>query len=201
MHSLDFSREIIDALDKYRQLIIKWNKTINLISKNSLEEIWERHIVDSLQLLKFINNKDIHLVDIGSGGGFPGIVLSIAGVKKVTLIESDIRKSAFLFQASHLSSNKVEILTQRSEEVHFMYDILTARAFANLDKIFKCTQNIKIKDKYLLLKGENYNTEINDALVNWSFNYNVYNSESSKNGKVLEINNLANIECQQKLLR
>jgi 16S rRNA (guanine527-N7)-methyltransferase len=88
-------REILDALEKYQSLTLKWNKTINLISCNTECDFWVRHILDSLQLMKYINDQNVHLIDVGSGGGFPGIVLSIAGIKNVTLVESDIRKSIF----------------------------------------------------------------------------------------------------------
>jgi len=187
---MDVSREIIDALKEYHKLVVKWNKVMNIVSQNSVKDLWERHIIDSLQLLKFINNKDIHLVDVGSGAGFPGIVLSIAGVQKVTLIESDMKKSVFLLEASKLSNNKVEIITERIETIDATCDILTTRAFANLGKIFRDTQNIVIQDKYLLLKGENYEEELKEAKVNWSFNCNVHNSITSSQGKILEINNV-----------
>ena len=193
---MDVSREIIDALKEYHQLVVKWNKVMNIVSQNSVKDLWERHIIDSLQLLKFINNKDIHLVDVGSGAGFPGIVLSIAGVRKVTLIEPDVRKSVFLLEASKLSNNKVEIITERIETINAICDILTTRAFANLGKIFRDTQNIVIQDKYLLLKGESYEEELKEARVNWSFNCNVHNSITSSQGKILEINNV--IPWQQK---
>lgn len=117
-------REILDALKKYQSLTLKWNKTINLVSCNTEREFWVRHILDSLQLMKYINNQNIHLIDVGSGGGFPGIVLSIAGIKNVTLVESDVRKSIFLLQASKISTNKVNVVNQRIENVKLDCDIL-----------------------------------------------------------------------------
>jgi 16S rRNA (guanine527-N7)-methyltransferase len=190
MQPLDVSRETIEALMRYQRLIIKWNKVINIISQSSVEDLWERHIIDSLQLLSLINNKNIHLVDVGSGAGFPGLVLSIAGVKKVTLIESDIRKSVFLLQASKISNNIVEILPKRIEMIDYSCDILTSRAFASIDKTFQYTKNIKVKDRYLLLKGENYQEELKKARVNWLFDCIVHDSVTSKWGKILEINNV-----------
>ena len=93
--NLNVSREVNHALLNYQNLLLKWNKAINLISRNSEKDIWERHILDSLQLLKYIDFSDI-IIDIGSGGGFPGIVLSICGVKNTVVIESDKKKSVFL---------------------------------------------------------------------------------------------------------
>lgn len=194
MQRLDVSRETIAALMQYQQLIIKWNNVINIVSQRSIEDLWERHIIDSLQLLRFINNKDIHLVDVGSGAGFPGLVLSIAGVKKVTLIESDVRKSVFLLQASKISNNIVEILPKRIESIDCSCDILTSRAFASLDKTLQFTKNIKVKDRYLLLKGESYQEELKEAKVNWSLDCIVHDSVTSNWGKILEINNVQNVD-------
>ncbi|MFP3033966.1 MAG: 16S rRNA (guanine(527)-N(7))-methyltransferase RsmG [Candidatus Tisiphia sp.] len=183
-------REILDALEKYQSLTLKWNKTINLVSCNTEREFWVRHILDSLQLMKYINNQNIHLIDVGSGGGFPGIVLSIAGIKNVTLVESDVRKSIFLLQASKISTNKVNVVNQRIENVKLDCDILTSRACAQLEKIFVYTQHINVRNKYLLFKGEQYQKEIEIAKKRWSFCHSVYDSETSNNSKILEISNI-----------
>ncbi|WP_375318851.1 16S rRNA (guanine(527)-N(7))-methyltransferase RsmG [Candidatus Tisiphia endosymbiont of Oplodontha viridula] len=183
-------REILDALKKYQSLTLKWNKTINLVSCNTEREFWVRHILDSLQLMKYINNQNIHLIDVGSGGGFPGIVLSIAGIKNVTLVESDVRKSIFLLQASKISTNKVNVVNQRIENVKLNCDILTSRACAQLEKIFVYTQHINVRNKYLLFKGEQYQKEIEIAKKRWSFCHSMYDSETSNNSKILEISNI-----------
>lgn len=183
-------REILDALKKYQSLTLKWNKTINLVSCNTEREFWVRHILDSLQLMKYINNQNIYLIDVGSGGGFPGIVLSIAGIKNVTLVESDVRKSIFLLQASKISTNKVNVVNQRIENVKLDCDILTSRACAQLEKIFVYTQHINVRNKYLLFKGEQYQKEIEIAKKRWSFCHSMYDSETSDNSKILEISNI-----------
>lgn len=183
-------REILDALEKYQSLTLKWNKTINLVSCNTEREFWVRHILDSLQLMKYINNQNIHLIDVGSGGGFPGIVLSIAGIKNVTLVESNVRKSIFLLQASKISTNKVNVVNQRIENVKLDCDILTSRACAQLEKIFVYTQHINVRNKYLLFKGKQYQKEIEIAKKRWSFCHSVYDSETSNNSKILEISNI-----------
>lgn len=187
------SRENIHGFEEYKKLILKWNEKINLISKNTIEDFEVRHIIDSLQLANFINDLNIHIVDIGSGGGFPGIILSIIGVKKVTLIESDARKAAFLLQASLLSSNKIEVLNTRVEELNMKCDIVTCRAFASLDRIFNFTKKFVIADKYLILKGEKSQSEIEDSKLNWKFDWKIHDSITSKNGKILEINKVEKI--------
>lgn len=182
------SREASKKIQEYKNLLIKWNKTINLVSSKTLDDILERHILDSIQLLNYIKNKDIVIIDIGSGGGFPGIILSIGGIKKITLIESDSRKAAFLLQASKISSNRVEVKNTRVEDVvNSECDILTSRAFSDLNSIFNYTNNIKVKDKYLLHKGRSYKQEIQNAKKHWLFKINVHDSITSKQGKILEI--------------
>lgn len=187
---LNVSREEIDILKNYQKLVLKWNDKINLIAVGTAKKFWLRHIIDCLQLLSFIKDKNIHVVDIGSGAGLPGVILSICGVELVTLIESDIRKSAFLLQAASLSSNKINIHTIRVEDIKIDCDILTARAFADLSTIFDLTKNITVKNKYLLLKGKNYQREVLKAKEKWSFDYKKYNSITSEQSKILEICNL-----------
>lgn len=175
------------ALEEYSNLVLKWNKKINLISSNTSKEIFTRHVEDSLQLMNYIDEGD-KIIDIGSGAGFPAIVLSIAGVLDITLIESDSRKAAFLLQASKLSKNKVEIINDRVENLYKLEcDVLTSRAFSSLSEIFEYTQNITIRDKYLLHKGANYKSEIMEAQKHWLFDFKVHDSITSESGKILEI--------------
>lgn len=188
--NLNVSREVNHALLNYQNLLLKWNKAINLISRNSEKDIWERHILDSLQLLKYIDFSD-KIIDIGSGGGFPGIVLSICGVKNTVLIESDKKKSVFLAQASKLSSNKIIIVDERIDEKFNMNcDILTSRGFSSVTNILGVTEGIKIQKKMLLLKGKNYEKEIIEAQKHWVFDFNLHNSITSGEGKIVEIFNI-----------
>lgn len=184
------SYKTIELLREYQSLLLKWNKKINLISESTINIFWDRHVKDSLQLLKFIKNKDIHVVDIGTGGGLPGIVLSIAGIKKVSLIESDVRKVAFLLQAAKMSKNEVKVINDRVENIVIDCDIIIARAFSELTNIFKITKNFKIKDKYLLLKGEKIMREIENAKKQWLFNFKLHDSITLSKGKVVEIKDL-----------
>lgn len=188
--NLNVSREVTHALLNYQNLLLKWNKAINLISRNSEKDIWERHILDSLQLLKYIDFSDI-IIDIGCGGGFPGIVLSICGVKNTVLIESDKKKSVFLAQASKLSSNKIIIVDERIDEKFNMNcDILTSRGFSSVTNILGVTEGIKVQKKMLLLKGKNYEKEIIEAQKHWVFDFNLHNSITSREGKIVEIFNI-----------
>jgi len=181
------SREEHKRLLEYNNLLLKWNKAMNLISFKTVNDILYRHILDSLQLLKFISDKNISLVDVGSGAGFPAIVLSICGISEVTLIESDSRKAAFLLQASDLSSGVIRIENNRVENLSLECDILTARAFSSLDSIFDYTKKIKVRDKYLLHKGKTYKSELQDARKRWLFDVKIHDSITSRGGKILEI--------------
>lgn len=182
------SREIQQKLEIFSELLLKWNQTINLISSKTIEDLKIRHILDSVQLLKYIGNKNLSVLDIGPGAGFPGLILSICGVEKVILVESDSRKCAFLLQAALLSSKEVVVINDRVENlINLTCDILVCRGFGSLESIFCCTKNIKIKDKYLLLKGQSYNSEIIVAQKKWLFDVKVHDSMTSNQGKILEI--------------
>lgn len=174
----------------YIELLLKWNKIINLVSKScNSDEIWERHICDSAKLFDFIDKDDI-VVDIGSGGGFPSVVLSIMGIKEIIAVESDSRKAAFLLQASKISPNKISILNKRVEDIELKCDILTSRAFASVSGILEMCKGIYVRKKLLLLKGEKAQTEIDEALKKWDFEYHINNG-------VVEIN-YDNSNCKPK---
>ncbi len=188
MHLNDFvSRELIE---KYKHLVLKWNKKINLISPKSVNDIEIRHFLDSAQLLKLIK-KDDTVIDFGSGGGFPGLVLSFGGVEEVTMVESDERKCAFLEIASKLTKNNVTIINSRIEKIDKKeYNILTCRAFAEISKVFEYSLNVIIKKKILLHKGKLHEKEIEAASRDWLFDYKIHDSITSEEGKIIEISNL-----------
>ena len=107
LETLNVSRETIDSFGDYVKILDKWNKKINLVSKNSMNDVWERHISDSAQLWGFISNNVKKWVDLGSGAGFPGLIIAALAKEKlpdlkVTLIEADHRKCVFLNQAASL---------------------------------------------------------------------------------------------------
>lgn len=177
-----------ETLLKYEALLKKWNKAINLVSRSTLDSFFARHIEDSMQLINYLD-ENWRIIDIGSGGGLPAIVLSIVGFQ-VTMIESDSRKAAFLAQAGRLG-NQPEILNDRVENLHNLScDVITARAFASLNKIFEYSKHITVKEKYLLHKGERYQQEIEEAKLNWDFDVILHDSVVEPKGKILEITNV-----------
>ncbi len=185
------------TIEAYIKLLLEWNVKLNLVSIKSEEELVHRHILDSLQLVKYFD-KEQEVFDIGSGAGFPGLMLSYAGVKKVHLIEKTNKKANFLMVAASLSSNKIKVHNLNIEELKASNcDIITARGFASLEKIFDLTQNIyQDKTKYLLQKGKNVEEEIKNALEKWSFKYIIHKSDTSDEGCILEVELLKRNEQQ-----
>lgn len=187
---INVSRETFAALQNYVLLLLKWNQRINLISKQTEKDIWQRHILDSAQLISYIDY-DQKVIDVGSGAGLPGIVLSILGVKSVVLIESDERKAIFLREAAKLSLNKIDVLNQRVEMIQGLEgDIVTSRAFASLEKTLSFIARLKINDKIVLLKGKDAMIEVKKALSKWSFDYISHDSITQPEAKILKISNL-----------
>lgn len=187
---LGISRE---TLREYEMLLKKWNEKINLVSKSTLDDFEQRHLMDSLQITQYIDGKQDKIIDLGSGAGLPGMVLAIMGYEEVTLVESDARKAAFLLQASRLITNSKhpKILNKRIEQLEdISCDIVTARAFAELSKIFDYTRNFAVKKKYLLHKGENYQQEIETASKSWLFSVKIHDSLTLPKAKILEITDL-----------
>lgn len=182
-------KEALATLEGFSDMVRKWNKVMNLVSKKDETEIWERHILDSALCMQYIQNYDITLADLGSGAGFPGVVLSILGIKRVNLIEPDNKRAIFLRQATTLSNNHIDVIEKRGEDVSIVCDILTSRAFCSVTKIlgYVCGDkpNIKVRDKIMLWKGLNYEMEIEEAKQKWDFRYEVH---SIKYGVILCIN-------------
>jgi 16S rRNA (guanine527-N7)-methyltransferase len=179
------------TIEKYIELLVSWNKKVNLISPNAKNELIERHILDSLQLLNYIDNDDI-VFDIGSGAGFPGLMLSYGGIKNVNLIESNSKKASFLTVSATLSKNKIKIYNQNVKSIEpTTCDIITARAIAPLNEIFELSSHLVTPNtKYFLLKGINITSEIKKALDKWNFEYIIHKSKTSSEGCVLEVQQL-----------
>lgn len=170
------SRETTDRLQEYAALIGKWNPRINLVAPKTLPDLHSRHIVDSAQILKLIPEGIGHLVDLGSGGGLPGIVLSILLTEtepsaRVTLIESDQRKSVFLRQVVRELSLETQILNDRIESVPPQKaDIITARALAPLPGLIALAQRHMADDaSAIFLKGAQAAKEVAEARRSYQF--------------------------------
>jgi 16S rRNA (guanine527-N7)-methyltransferase len=183
------SHETLEKLSIYIELLLKWNSKINLISRSSAEDVWIRHLLDSAQLMKFID-KSQKILDVGSGAGFPGIVLSILGIEEITLLDSDQRKCSFLLEVARLLNLKLEVINGRIEDIcDQSFDIVTARGFASVGRLLKQIDAIKT-GRILLLKGKNYDLEIQEALQEWDFRYITYPSITDFGSYIVDITNV-----------
>jgi 16S rRNA (guanine527-N7)-methyltransferase len=129
------SRETCDRLEAYLDLLTRWQRRINLVGARTLEDPWRRHFLDSAQLFPLLPDGAPHVLDVGSGAGFPGLVLAILGVETVTLVDSDKRKCAFLREAARVTETRVSIQAARIESLAGQIpppDVITARAVAPL---------------------------------------------------------------------
>lgn len=174
--------------DKYIEILLKWQKSINLISPNTIPTLWERHFEDSLSLYDYVKDKE-NIFDIGSGGGFPALVLSIAGIKNITVVESDKRKCLFLNEIKRTYNLDVKIINDRVENLTFENkNCIIGRAFAPLDKFINLCSGIINKDtEMILLKGTNINNEIKNSQKDWDFDYKLH---KNNDGFIIFVSNI-----------
>jgi 16S rRNA (guanine527-N7)-methyltransferase len=175
----DVSRETIDKLSTYEALLRQWQKTINLVASGTLDAIWSRHFADSAQLLAVAPSDAKRWLDLGSGAGFPGLVLAImlAGRDgaRVILVESDTRKAAFLGEVARRTGAPVDIRRERIETVATQVklgpvDVITARALAPLPRLLDLAAPAFSGHTIgLFLKGRDAQAEVDAARERWSF--------------------------------
>ena len=184
------SRETLDKLIAFESLFKKWQSRINLTSKSTMENFWKRHVLDSLQVLPIV--KGGLVLDVGTGGGFPGLILGISGEVDVTCVECDLRKAAFLREAARDLSVYTSILCDREEFLSCEgFDFVTSRA---LSKVRYLLEILCRRGKQgVFLKGARVQKEIREAEEFFSFKYELLPSVSSEDGCVLVVS-----ECQQK---
>lgn len=176
------SRETLQKLKDFMQILLEWNQKINLVSKNAEKELELRHVLDSLQLIDYIRDDTKLLVDVGSGSGFPGIVLAIAcqekfPAMKIVLIESITKKTVYLKDVcQRLNLQNVEVVNNRVENVVFKnVDYITARAVASVDKILACTIGLCSKNtEYVLPKGHTGMAELEEAEKKWKMTVDIF---------------------------
>jgi 16S rRNA (guanine527-N7)-methyltransferase len=200
LRDFDVSRETISRLKSYEQLVRKWNPTINLASKQSIEEIWRRHIVDSAQIFPHIPTDAKLCADVGSGGGFPGIVLAVISAsqaqhRKFVLIESDQRKATFLREVIRSLDLNAEVRASRIESLDRLNsDVFTARALAPLSVLLGFARN-HVNDQGVCIfpKGENHREEIDDARKYFRFECEAIQSLTEPKSAILKIYGIENV--------
>ena len=190
---LNFSNQSIDKLKEFANLVLKENKNYNLIAKSTENQIWHRHILDSAQLVRFIDFKIKSLADLGTGAGFPGLVLDIYNKNKafhVKLYEKSPVKRRFLIGVIKKLSLNAEVLGDVRNEV-LDSDIITCRAFKKLDQVIQVSREIAKKPyKMIILKGQNAQEELNKSLKTKKYPYKLECSMTNKDSKIIlmEIN-------------
>ena len=192
------SRETITSLKKYEKILIKANKTLNLVGKSTIENIWSRHFLDSVQVIDFIDKNDKTLVDMGSGAGFPGLVIAIMFKDrkfplKIKLIEKSPKKVKFLRNLINELKLDVEVINQNilEDPKKLLDDVFVARAFKPLkiilELIHKKAKNWK---KIFVFLGKSGKNELLDASKSWDIEYKQRVSVTSSDSTVIEINKL-----------
>ncbi len=191
---IDVSRETIDRLKVYESLLHKWQKTQNLVSSSTLERSWQRHFEDSLQLLELSDHTE--WVDMGSGAGFPGLVIAIARPHvKMTLIESNKGKCAFLQEVARQTGTKITILSERIEtalpKLAKEQKTFCARALAPLTMLCALIEPSFGKESIaLFMKGRNLEEELAEAHKHWDFSTQIIPSITDKEAAILKITKL-----------
>ncbi len=166
------SRETEERLQQFVEILKKWDKCKSLVGAKDIDKIWERHIEDSIHLAHYIKNKGARIVDVGSGNGFPGVVLAILLANPLMLVERSQKKCAFLNFVKAEMSLDFQVCCEDIEKVKQKFDVVTARAFASLEKILCLTRSIRDRHTlFLLSKGKHYKKEIMEAQKKFSFHY------------------------------
>ena len=186
-----FSESILSSLDIYIELIKKWQKNINLVSKNSVNDLWNRHVLDSAQLYSLLPapKKGLYIYDLGSGAGFPGMVLAIMGRKDIILCESNKRKCEFLKEVSRITNTNISIVNIRAQKLDGRSALaITSRALASLDALLEISMPIlREKGVCVFPKGRTWKEELTVAEKKFIINYNTVQSITSSDSKIIII--------------
>ena len=166
------------------------NKSINLVGRSTIDNIWDRHVCDSIQMVSYIQNKKHKILDMGTGAGIPGIFLSILGCSKVVMIDSTRKKTDFIKDViTKLNISPIVVNTRLEKFNTTPANYIVSRALAPLEKLISYSLLFSNKETSLLfLKGRNVNNEILEAKKKYNFRYSVFDSLSSGEGYVLKIN-------------
>ena len=186
--NLGFSAEKVDKISKYIDLLLIFNKKYNLISKSTEKEVWNRHILDSAQIVKYIDFKKDHILsDFGSGAGLPGVILSIANTNPnfhVKLYEKSPVKRAFLSDIQKISKFDIE---ENVYDYNFIQtDYIVCRAFKKLDLIFDISrEKVKNPHKLIILKGKNALNDLKKLPKDKNYRYKTVDSITDKDSKII----------------
>ena len=189
----EVSRETLDRLSTFEHLLGKWNKAINLVAPSTLAEASTRHIADSAQILRCAETP-AEWIDLGSGAGLPGLIIAIisdgeALGHNVTLVESDIRKAAFLREAARATGVKITIENRRAETLSpASYDVVSARALAPISRLLEYAEPLMADNGIgLFLKGGRHAAEVDEASKRWHFTHETIPSVLDGDGVIVKV--------------
>lgn len=190
---IDVSRETLGKLECYSSLLVKWQKAKNLVANSTLDDRWRRHFLDSAQLYPLIRRyhptKPLKILDIGSGAGFPGLVLSIMGLGAATMVEANGRKCTFMKHVARETSAPATVLHHRIESVAAQeFDIITSRACAKITQLLDWSAPfLGANSEMWLLKGATAEDELTQATALWNMTVERFDSRSGQDGVVLRL--------------
>lgn len=189
------SRETLERLEIYDALLKKWQRKINLVGPKTLPDSWERHFLDSAQLYPLLPENCHTLVDLGSGAGFPGIVLAIMGVPDVHVVESDGRKCAFMREVTRQTKAPVTVHNKRIEAVeNLKADVVTSRALASLNDLATyAIPFLKTESVCIFPKGKRIDEELTEANYSWHIKERRVPSQTDPDGAILLIEGISDV--------
>ncbi|SDF46823.1 16S rRNA (guanine527-N7)-methyltransferase [Celeribacter baekdonensis] len=197
---LDVSRETFERLEAYFSILKKWNPAINLVAKSTVENAWDRHFLDSAQVFALAPKESKSWVDIGSGGGFPGLVCAVLAAEHApemafTLVESDQRKAEFLRTVARDLNVPVTVIAKRIEDIPPLNaDIISARALAALPLLLNYAErHLSESGLAIFQKGANVSNEIAESLETWRFTYEEYPSATGQDAVTLLIGDIRRV--------
>jgi 16S rRNA (guanine527-N7)-methyltransferase len=193
LNKLSFSQDALYKIDIFCKAVIEYNKQFNLISKSTIEDIWDRHVLDSAQLIKFIDFKNnLSLSDLGTGAGFPGIILAIFNRNckfHVKLYEKSRVKIKFLRSICEKLNIKAKIYENDYSSHLIDSNYIVSRAFKKLKEHIRISREIvKVNHKLIILKGKNAEKEIKQLNNNFDYSYSLEKSITSPDSKILIVN-------------
>lgn len=189
---------VLEKFKIYERLLNAWQEKINIVSRGTLHDVWDRHFADSLQLVPIIDElcveKNIRcpkILDVGSGGGFPGLVLAVAKNYEVSCVDCNYKKTLFLEEVARQTDTKVTILNQRDVDVSQTdFDIITSRAYTNLPALLQLVIDKTHNGVGLFLKGEKYQVEICMAKEKYHFNWRKFQSKTNEGSVLILVSNV-----------